>query len=140
MNEFRVQDVVFVAIEKKQQILPARVVKKITQESIEGITVLLTLEFPDTNILQTVPADHNIFGSIKEARVKLIERITETIDKMCDQAVSLSEKKFGSKSTVSNNDDLEVSALATGQEDKDVILVELPDGTTARVRDNTSQA
>ena len=136
MTEFKIKDIVFVAIEKKMQILPARVIEKITQETTDGTTVMLTLEFPGVKDPRTVPADHNIFGSIDEARNKLISRVTKSIDSMCELALKVSKERFGDVNPAESVVQSSMPDPATG--DENVFLVEMPDGTTARVRDNTN--
>jgi hypothetical protein len=136
MTEFKIKDIVFVAIEKKMQILPARVIEKLTQESADGTTIMLTLEFPGVKDPRTVPADHNIFGSVEDAREKLLARVTKSIDNMCELARKVSQERFGSVNPGESVVQSTMSDPSTG--DENVFLVEMPDGTTARVRDNTN--
>ena len=135
VTEFKIEDVVFVAVEKKMQILPAQVIGKITREGIEGTKSEMTIQFPDGSS-KTVSSSRNIFKSIEEAREKLVDRVTKSIDDMCAMALKASQKHFGG----ADSSEVVVQSIKpdpTG-DDENVFFVEMPDGTTARVRDNTS--
>ena len=133
--DFKIKDIVFVAIEKKMQILPAQVIGKITREGIEGTKLEMTIQFPDGST-KTVSSSRNIFKSIDEAREKLLGRVTKSIDNMCAIALKSSQQHFGGA-------DLDEGVVQSTKpdptvDDENVFLVEMPDGTTARVRDNTN--
>ena len=133
--DFKIKDIVFVAIEKKMHILPAQVVGKITREGIEGTKLEMTIQFPDGST-KTVSSSRNIFKSIEEAREKLLGRVTKSIDNMCEIALKSSQEHFGGA-------DLGEGVVQSikpdpAVDDENVFLVEMPDGTTARGRDNTN--
>jgi len=126
MSSFKVQDVVYVALEKKLQILPARVAEKVTKEDSSGTSILLSLEFPGVEELQTVNADNNVFGSLEAARAELINRITNSIDKMCEHAQKIRDTAFEGVN--------EPQVVVQSEETDDATMVEMPDGTVARVK------
>ena len=135
--DFKIKDIVFVAIEKKMHILPAQVVGKITREGIEGTKLEMTIQFPDCST-KTVSSSRNIFKSIEEAREKLLGRVTKSIDNMCSIALKSSQEHFGGAD--STEDVVQSIKPDPAVDDENVFLVEMPDGTTARVRDNTNTA
>jgi hypothetical protein len=124
---FKIDDVVFIALEKKMQILPARVLKKITQESAEGVEVLLTLQFPDSPETKTLPATKNIFVSVEDARDKLLQRAIDSIDVMCKNAQKIADVSFSRANQPE-------AVVQSHEEDDDTTYIELPGGTLARVK------
>lgn len=133
--DFKIKDIIFVAIEKKMHILPAQVVGKITREGIEGTKLEMTIQFPDGST-KTVSSNRNIFKSIEEAREKLLSRVTKSIDNMCAIALKSSQEHFGGADLT--EDVVQSTKPDPAVDDENVFLVEMPDGTTARVRDNTN--
>jgi len=136
MKDINVGSVIYVAFDKKAQILPALVVEKIIREKPEGSEVSFGLQFSNGEPVQVVKQTENMFVSLESARENLISRLTKNIELVCNRA------KESEKELLSFKNEVFPQALASDPQalasDKDfedeAFLIDLPDGTKARVK------
>lgn len=86
MNDYKVNDIVYVAIPNKLEILPAQIVEKIVVESADGTNISFKLRFPGQSDLVSTSSIKNIFFNLEQAKLVLIERFTQSIELMCARA------------------------------------------------------
>lgn len=141
MTEFSVGSIIYVAIEKRAQILPALIVEKIVKERPNGAEVYFGLQFPNTDEIKTVAQSANMFGSLGTARDKMIERLTKNIESVCDRAKGFESELQSLRAELFNEahqtaSELSVTELSgdASEQDMDAVMVDMPDGTKARVR------
>jgi hypothetical protein len=134
MTDFTVSDIVYVAIQKKMKIFPAKIKKKITQEDESGKHTALSLEFPNGEE-RVVSATNDVFSTLDAAKEALLERVNVSIENMCAAASKL-EKEYFSKASAEKNEESRVNAdenvLEFNGATSEQHLVELPDGTVVK--------
>lgn len=163
MSNFHVGQIVYVVLNRRNCVQPFRVVEIITKKTLSGEQVNYRLQGGDNVSTMTMldELDGEIFETAEDVRQNLVERASIQIDKIVDDAMSVSIDWFGSstsssekvvhelpgspsdtlksKATVSEKLSPKVvmpaaaSPKITGSND-DTTPVIMPDGSVVRVR------
>lgn len=88
MKSMKVNDVVFVCIENKLSILPARITEKVIKEKVEGISVEYYLCLPNSSIVK-VDGDADLFKTIEEAKAYIMNKVENSLNAMCNKSLAL---------------------------------------------------
>lgn len=134
-GRFSVGQVVFIFSREKSQLRPARVVQETTQKTIEGVRTSYSIQFspsePDDELFDIDKLKEEVFATADEAQRTLIDRTTNSIKKLVANAVQRAGTMFPeSLDELTRPDDAQHRAVRDVNEQ----LIELPDGTLARVR------
>jgi len=139
---YNVGQILFVVLNKKGQIYPMQVVEEITKRTLKGEEKNYVLQGgSDQNskiLLDKV--DGEIFDSAMEAREILVSRATSQIDRLVTNAVAKSKEWYlnnnlPTESSTSVENASQIDELEKAEQREEVI-VQLPDGTKARLRPN----
>jgi len=136
--QYSIGQVLFVVLNKKNQIYPMRVVEVITKKTLKGEEVRFVLQggSDSSTTVMLDQVDGEIFDTAEKARVTLSKRATAQIGKMVDVAVEKAKQWYG----VSEAEPPRVQELpeplslpATEDEDEEPTVM-LPDGTVVKVK------
>lgn len=157
--KYTVGQVIFVVPKQGARVLPMQVIEEITKKTLKGEETTHLVQAgprgPEANMLIS-EIDGEIFDTAEKARVVLIERATRSINKLVDSAVKSANEWYpnsfessgtgilaGIKKTivpspsVNNERSSEVEELKAELQREAIEgsdIIELPDGTKARVR------
>ena len=135
-----VGQVVFLLTGKSSKVYPALVSEEIKKRSLSGETTNYVVRLPteDAREVEISKLDAEVFETIESARETILDRISTQVDKMLDEAVSMSnvfsndiiktEPETDKDSLVT--EDLEIHSTDS---DESFALVDLGDGNVARM-------
>lgn len=138
MMNYSVGQVLYVVLNKKGQVYPMQVVEEITKKTLRGEETTYVLQGgsdPESRLLID-KVDGEIFNSAEDARSALISRATAQINKLVSLAVAKSREWYGKNEEAKKEQTPEPETLPKFPEEKDEVIVQLPDGTKARLRPN----
>lgn len=138
---YTIGQVLFVVLSNKNQVYPMQVVEVITKKSLKGEDVKYSLQAGSgSSTIMLDQVDGEIFDTAEKARKTLIQRATQQINKLVDNAIKKSNEWYKSsekEQIVQMIEDLpdlssrSTNDLQTHEESTSVIL---PDGTVAKVK------
>ena len=135
-----VGQIVFLLTSKSSKVYPALVCEEIKKKSLSGETISHVVRLPteDEREVELSMLDAEIFETIDSARETIIDRISNQVDEMLSNAISMSSVfsndvinpddniKTALSDTRSSPDDLDSS-------EEDYAIVDLGDGNIARM-------
>lgn len=137
---YNIGQVVFVVLNKKQQIFPMQVVEMVTKKTLRGEEVKYCLQAGSdkSTMIMMDQIDGEIFMSPEEAKRTLVTRATQQISRLIDSA----EKKAKEWYFKEEAQDLETASeqiqikepQITFAEESEEHTVVLPDGNVARIK------
>ena len=138
MNDIHVGNIIYVAFDKKAQILPALVVEKIVREKPNAKEISFGLQFSNRTQVEVVKFSENMFANLESARKKLIERLTKNIELFCNRAKDAEKKLLLFRNEIFQEISPEIPGsidpdLETQGDDQEAYLVDLPEGGKGRV-------
>lgn len=129
-----VGQVLYVVMKNKASVFPFVVVEEIVRKTVDGETTSYIVR-GGTDPKQTVPItslEGEVFDSAASAKAELIDRATRSINKLVDAAVQRAQEWYpGSVELPSDAGVKRQSPMDIGTTGD---VVELPDGTKARVK------
>lgn len=135
---YSVGQILFVVLNKKGQVYPMQVVEEITKKTLRGEETTYVLQGgsdPESRLLID-KVDGEIFDSAEDARSSLVSRATAQINKLVSIAVAKSKEWYGKNEEFKSEQLPEPETLAKFSVEKEEVIVQLPDGTKARLRPN----
>jgi hypothetical protein len=125
---YNVGQILFVVLNKKNQVYPMLVVEEIVKRTLRGEETNYVLQggSDPSSRLMLDQVDGDIFNSAEEARNVLVSKATSQIEKLV-----LAAKEKAKEWYTSSHDENVVHELPIKNEGQ---VVKLPDGTVARVR------
>lgn len=133
---YHVGQILFVILNKKMQVYPMMVVEEITKRTIKGEEINYVLQGgsdPATTILLN-HVEGEIFESADEAKYVLTSRANVQIEKIVDAAISQAESWYSLDTKKNTLQKREIKTLAAAATESETIQVEMPDGTTANLK------
>lgn len=149
--KYSVGQVVFVVLKKENRVMAIQVVEEITKKTIEGEEIAYAVKIgTNAETIALSDVDGEVFESADKLRKTLIERATMSLNRIVDGAVEKSKEWYPS-GFVAKDDGGELASVRkqcgttkkaqpveavsdTPLEAADGDLVELGDGTKARIR------
>lgn len=130
--KYSVGQVIFVILSKKGQVYPMMVIEEITKKTMKGAETNYVLQAGSTSssTIMLNDIEGEVFTTASEARLTLISRATEQIDRIVATAVRKAEEWYSVQSV--DSEDEVVHELPPPQDPDQ--FVTLPDGTTARLK------
>ena len=131
MKDINVGSIIYVAFDKKAQILPALVVEKIVREKPSGSEVSFGLQFSNGEPTQIVKQTENMFVSLESARENLIMRLTKNIELVCNRAKESEKELFLFRREMFPQN---IPPEESHENEDEAFLIDLPDGGKARLK------
>ena len=143
----RVGQVLFIILNKKQQVIPVQVTEQIVRRTLNGEEISYTVSIPAREGLKPMTLeqiDGEVFTSIDQVKERMFENATEVINAITEKAGTVAKNRFDYSPTESETNQ-SVDALT----DDDVLvtprsnerkagpgeaMVDLGDGTVAKVK------
>jgi hypothetical protein len=148
---YQVGQVLFIILNKKQQVIPVQVTEQVVRRSLNGEEISYSVSVPnrgENRVIELDSIDGEVFESIKEVQATMFEHANYVITTITDKAISVAEKRFDHIGLASP-DDIDgfpslpsmPDAIGSGNEtirhskndNADSIKVELDNGTIANV-------
>lgn len=143
----RVGQVLFIILNKKQQVIPVQVTEQIVRRTLNGEETSYTVAIPAREGLKPMTLeqiDGEVFTSIEQVKERMFENATEVINAITEKAGNVAKNRFDYSHAKS---DLDESAVALTDDDVLVTsrnnkkepgpgeaMVDLGDGTVAKVK------
>lgn len=140
MNNYEVGQILFVVLNKKNQVYPMQVIEEITKKTLKGEVKTYVLQGgsdPNSTVVLD-QIDGEVFDSSEEVRRVLLARATSQINKLVSAAVAKSKDWYlgaGTENVLSDLKKPDLPQQVQGIEDEE-LTVTLPDGTKARLKSN----
>lgn len=141
MSSYEVGQILFVVLNKKNQVYPMQVIEEITKKTLKGEVKTYVLQGgsdPNSTVVLD-QIDGEVFDSSEEVRRVLLARATNQINKLVSVAVSKSKEWYLGSGTENVLNDLKKSDLPHQVQktiEDEELTVTLPDGTKARLKSN----
>ena len=144
----RVGQVLFIILNKKQQVIPVQVTEQIVRRTLNGEEISYTVSIPAREGLKPMTLeqiDGEVFTSIDQVKERMFENATEVINAITEKAGAVAKNRFDYQPERNENNDSSVEPLT----DDDVLvtprnntkspgpgeaMVDLGDGTVAKVK------
>ena len=142
---YSVGQILYVVLRKEANVYPMQVIEEITKRTLEGaVTTYVVRAGSEGKTLALNEIDGEVFDSAERAKVTLIERASQSITQRVALAVSKSKDWYpggfeGDRSALATLAAKSQTPAATedlnfGLEEEEMTVMELPDGTKAKVR------
>lgn len=140
--KYSIGQILFVVLNKKNQIYPMQVIEIITKKTLRGEEVQYLLQggADRTSTILLNQVDGEVFDSSEKARKTLVDRAVKQVNKLIDIAVAKSREWYPS---MENTEPKEIDDLPDFNPDHsisdkanqdDSTTVVLPDGTVAKIK------
>jgi hypothetical protein len=153
----RVGQVLFIILNKKQQVVPVQVTEQVVRRSLNGEEISYSVAVPGRDDMKSISLeqiDGEVFTSIEEVRAQMFEHASSVIDMISTKAVNVAKNRFdyvpnildGTDSSMLPGDDVLIkksTLLHTPEEqlpgtrntnNDNSVRVDLGDGTVANVK------
>lgn len=134
---YHIGQVVFVVLNKKQQIFPMQVIEMVTKKTLQGEEVKYCLQAGSdkTTKIMLDQLEGEIFTSADEARHTLVSRVTKQIHAMISNAEKKAVSWYGDdKTELAQTLKVDEPSVSFIEENNEYETVVLPDGQIARIR------
>ena len=135
---YQVGQVLFIILNKKQQVIPVQVTEQVVRRSLNGEEISYSISIPnrdENRVLELDSIDGEVFESIDSVREYMLEQTTQIISTITDRALKVAKNRF-------DYDGPLISDLGHGlalpspdeSGEPSSVKVELEDGTLANVK------
>jgi len=150
---YKVGQVLFIILNKKQQVVPVQVTEQVVRRSLNGEEISYSVAVPGREDMKNIALeqiDGEVFTSIDKLRTQMFEHASSVIDMISSKAVNVAKNRFNYDPDVIVSDDaLSVSDVLVKQElapdtqqlpgtrntdNENSVKVDLGDGTVANVK------
>ena len=135
MEKIEVGSIIYLVI--KQKIMPCQVVGETTTKTLTGTQLSYSVKGADNSTI-VISASPEItteyYMSLADVRESFVKRASTAIDKMLSVANEIAKKSFGNVEQQSKLPEETTSAVVKPVELTDAEIVELPDGTKAKIK------
>lgn len=129
---YEVGQVLFLILNKRQQVLPVQVNEQVVRRSLDGEEISYSVAVPvskGVKLYDLSELDGELYSSIEEARDVLYEHATQAINAITEKAAAVADSRF----KVSPDPSLDDISVPEGQP-QDSLKITLEDGTIANVK------
>jgi hypothetical protein len=133
---YSVGQVLFIILNKKQQVIPCQVTEQVVRRSVSGEEISYSVSIPgrsENKIHELDTIDGEVFNSIEDVRTYMLEQTNQMISTITDKALAVAKNRFDYDSDILSDVVLSPKTK-TKNKDKDRVEVELGDGTIANVK------
>ena len=137
---YSVGQVLFIILNKKQQVIPCQVTEQVVRRSLSGEETSYSVAIPSRNenkVHELDSIDGEVFESIEDVRKYMLDQTTQIITTITNKAISVAKARFDYDSDALADVVLPDSAKTIGVNNKGndgTVSVELGDGTVANVK------
>lgn len=145
---YNVGQVLFIILNKKQQVIPVQVTEQIVRRTLNGEETSYTVSIPARDNVKPMTLeqiDGEVFTSIEDVKSRMFENATEVINAISEKAYTVAKNRFGFESnpapTTDNSpetlldEDVLITPPSKGKPPApDEVNVDLGDGTVAKVK------
>jgi len=149
---YKVGQVLFIILNKKQQVVPVQVTEQVVRRSLNGEEISYSVAVPGREDMKNIALeqiDGEVFTSIDKLRTQMFEHASSVIDMISSKAVNVAKNRFNydpgsstsedvlSASDVLINQSVSPGTQLPGTRDTDndnSVKVDLGDGTVANVK------
>lgn len=131
-KDYKVGQVLYVVPEGEQKVVPLLIVEEVTRKTVQGKKVIHMAVSPTRdkpfNVSKVVG---ELFDDLTSLHDTLVERATQEISRIIQNAKKIAEVKYGIKNQSSDEDGVDVANDDVDENPEDVI--DFGDGTVARI-------
>ncbi len=139
---YQVGQVLFIILNKKQQVIPVQVTEQVVRRSLNGEEISYSVSIPNRDgdrVLELDSIDGEVFDSIEDVKKTMFEHANYVISTITDKALTIAKKRFDydNLSTSPEISDLDTTLMVSGppkDSNDNSVKVELEDGTIANVK------
>ena len=136
---YQVGQVLFIILNKKQQVIPVQVTEQVVRRSLNGEEISYSVSIPnrdENRILELDSIDGEVFESIDSVREYMLEQTTQIIAAITDRALKVAKNRFDYDGPLISDlgHDLVMPSSQEKSDEPDSVKVELEDGTMANVK------
>ena len=135
---YQVGQVLFIILNKKQQVIPVQVTEQVVRRSLNGEEISYSVSIPsrDENRVHELDSiDGEVFDSIDDVRNYMLEQTMQIIATITDKALKVAKNRFDYDGPVMPDIEGVVQSLPKPPKEKEgYAKVDLGDGTLANVK------
>ena len=134
---YSVGQVLFIILNKKQQVIPCQVTEQVVRRSLSGEDISYSVSIPGRNenkIHELDAIDGEVFDSIEDVRKYMFEQTSQIINTITEKALAVAKNRFDYDSSALADVVLPTLNSKRNENDPDRVNVELGDGTVANVK------
>ena len=126
---YKVGQVLYVILNKRQTVIPAQVVEETVRRTLEGEQITYSVHVPNAKKMYTLSElDGDVYSSLDEVREKLVSNATAVIEDLIGNAKATENEHFFPASENTS------SPVSNGVNDPVTHQITLEDGTVANVK------
>ena len=94
---YKVGQVLFIILNKKQQVVPVQVTEQVVRRSLNGEDTTYSVAIPGregTKVLSLEQIDGDVYESIEDVRKQMFEHASQVINTISDKALSVAKNRF----------------------------------------------
>ena len=135
---YQVGQVLFIILNKKQQVIPVQVTEQVVRRSLDGEEISYSVSIPnrdENRILELDSIDGEVFESIDDIRAYMLEQTTQIIATITDRALKIAKNRFDYDGPLISDLDPDFTMPPPSEKSgkPNSVKVELEDGTLANV-------
>lgn len=135
---YSVGQVLFIILNRKQQVIPCQVTEQVVRRSISGEEISYSVSIPsrsENKIHELDTIDGEVFETIEGVRKYMLEQTTQVINTVTEKALAVAKSRFDHDPGALSDVVLpNPSHKIKSKKDKDTVSVDLGDGTVANVK------
>ena len=140
MKDYEVGQILYLTNESSFKIIPVQIVEEVVRTTISGKLKTYLIQFPDRNktVVDIEEIKYSFFKTEKDVKDYLLDNTRNAIDKLLHAANQLKNEAFATGTLVSSEDkkldQIDDSDVVQPESEKDIITVDLGDGTKGRLK------
>jgi len=132
---YKVGQVLYVVLQKQTTVYPMQIVEEITKKTLEGsVTDYVLQAGAQEEKIRLKDIQGEVFETPEQTKKVLIERVVKQIERLVDTAVKKSQEWYPTQTTESHRPSPAPTPGTSNINSVDIPTLELPDGTTVRVK------
>ena len=135
---YSVGQVLFIILNRKQQVIPCQVTEQVVRRSLTGEEISYSVSIPSRNenkIHELDSIDGEVFETIEDVRNYMLEQTTQVINTVTEKALAVARNRFEYDPGALSDVVLPTTPpRAKPKKDKSTVSVDMGDGTVANVK------
>lgn len=132
---YKVGQVLYVVLQKQTTVYPMQIVEEITKKTLEGsVTDYVLQAGTQEEKIRLKDIQGEVFETPEQTKKILIERVVKQIERLVDTAIKKSQEWYPTQTTENHRPSPVQSPGVQNINSVDIPTLELPDGTTVRVK------
>jgi hypothetical protein len=132
---YQVGQVLFIILNKKQQVIPVQVTEQVVRRSLNGEEISYSVSIPsrdENRVHELESIDGEVFDSIEDVRQYMLEQTQHIISTITERALKVAKNRFDYDGPIIP--DMGPSLPSVSEKEETFAKVDLGDGTMANVK------